>query len=102
MLNKSDQACTNLSSDAEFFRYELDQFGLVEENSLQYEVEINQNTHINAGLGIRSSHLISERIACFLAKNEPMRDSLKKMSDSLIRSFLVSDLSNSLKITHFL
>ena len=29
-------------------------------------------------------------------------DSLKKMSDSLIRSFLVSDLSNSLTIAHFL
>ena len=49
MLNKSDQACTNLSSDAEFFRYELDQFGLVEENSLQYEVEINQKEFQRGG-----------------------------------------------------
>ena len=62
MLNKSDQTCTNLSSDAEFFRYELDQFGLVEENSLQYEVEINQNTHINAGLGIRSFDFPANRL----------------------------------------
>ena len=62
MLNKSDQTCTNLSSDAEFFRYELDQLGLVEENSLQYEVEINQNTHINAGLGIRSFDFRANRL----------------------------------------
>ena len=37
-----------------------------------------------------------EQITCFLPKNERMSDLLKKMSDSLIRSFLVSDLSNSL------
>ena len=52
------------------------------------------------GLGIRSS--VSEQIARFLPKNEQMSDSLKKMSDSLIRSFLVSDLSNLLTIAHFL
>ena len=34
------------------------------------------------------AHLISERIARFLPKNEQMRDLLKKMSDSLIPSFL--------------
>ena len=43
----------------------------------------------------------SERIACFLRKNEQMSDSLKKMSNSLIRSFLVSDLSKSLMVAHF-
>ena len=48
------------------------------------------------------AHRISERIACFLPKNERMSDSLKKMSHSLIRSFLVSDLSESLTIVHFL
>ena len=37
-----------------------------------------------------------------LRGNERMSDSLKKMSDSLIRSFLVSDLSQSLTIAHFL
>ena len=47
------------------------------------------------------------RIARFLSKNEPMRDLLKKMSDSLLRSFLVSEMSDSLisserpeRITH--
>ena len=45
--------------------------------------------------------VISERIARFLSKNEPMSDSLKKMRDSLIRLFLVSDLSDSLTIAHF-
>ena len=48
------------------------------------------------------AHLISERIARFLSKNEQMSNSLIKMSDSLIRSFLVSDLSDLLTIAHFL
>ena len=52
--------------------------------------------------GWEFAHLISERIARFMSKNERMSDLLKKMSDSLIRSFLVSDLSNSLTIAHFL
>ena len=43
----------------------------------------------------------SERIARFLPKNEQMSDSLKKTSDSLICSFLVSNLSDSLTIAHF-
>ena len=38
----------------------------------------------------------------FFVQNERMSDSLKKISDSLIRSFLVSDLSDSLTIAHFL
>ena len=46
-----------------------------------------------AGLGIRS--WFSERITLFLSKNE-------RMSNSLIRSYLVSDLSDSLTIAHFL
>ena len=48
------------------------------------------------------AHLIPEQIAIFLSKNERMSDSLKWMSDSLICSFLVSDLSDSLTIAHFL
>ena len=36
----------------------------------------------------------------FLPKNEQMSYSLKKISDSLIRSFLVSDLSDLLTVTH--
>ena len=54
-------------------------------------------TGIPSGLGIRS-----ERIARFLSKNERMSDILKKMSDSLIGSFLLSDLSDLLTIAHFL
>ena len=46
--------------------------------------------------GWEFAHLISERIARFLYKNEQMSDSLKKMSDSLLRSFLVSKMSDSL------
>ena len=36
----------------------------------------------------------SEQIARFLHKNEQMSDSLKKTSHLLIRSYLVSDLSD--------
>ena len=53
--------------------------------------------------GWEFAHLISEQIARFLSKNERMSDSLKKMSDSLkkmsdalIRSFFVSEMSDSL------
>ena len=35
------------------------------------------------------AHRFSERIARFLLKNEEMSKSLKKMSNSLVRSFLV-------------
>ena len=60
-----------------------------------------------SGLGIRSSVFRANRL--FFAKNERMIDSLKKKSDSLIfgeqpkrfahgRSFLVSDLSESLTL----
>ena len=40
----------------------------------------------------------SERIACFLPKNERMS---KKISNSLIRSFHQSDLSKSLMVIYF-
>ena len=46
--------------------------------------------------GWEFAHFISERIFCFLSKNERTSDSLKKMGDSLIHSFLVSEMSNSL------
>ena len=44
--------------------------------------------------GWEFAHRFSERIARFLPKNEQMSDFLKKTSDSLIRSFLVSDLNH--------
>ena len=52
--------------------------------------------------GWEFTNRFSERIARFFPKNERMSDSLKKMSDSLICSFLVSDLSDLLTIAHFL
>ena len=52
-----------------------------------------------AGLGICSC--FSERIACFLRKNEQMSDLLKKTSDLLIRIFLVRDQSESLTVSQF-
>ena len=51
--------------------------------------------------GWEFAHWLSERIACFLQKNEQMSDSLKKTSDLLIRSFLVSNLSNLLMVANF-
>ena len=52
--------------------------------------------------GWEFAHRFSERIAHLLPKNERMSYSLKKISDSLIRSFLVNNLSNSLTLAHFL
>ena len=52
-----------------------------------------------SGLGIRSSVFWANRL--FLPKNKQMCDSLKKTSDSLIRSFLVNDLSDLHTIAHF-
>ena len=52
--------------------------------------------------GWEFAHQFSEQIAYFMPKNERMSDLLKKMSDSLIRSFLVSNLSDLLTIAHFL
>ena len=53
--------------------------------------------HGFSGLGIPSSVFRANR--SFLPKNEQIA---KKMRDSLICSFLVSDLSDSLTIAHFL
>ena len=62
-----------------------------------YERHIfQQNNVITQIQGWEFTHRFSERIARFLPKNERVRDSRNKMSDSLIRSFLVSDLSNLL------
>ena len=58
--------------------------------------------HMTIYQGWEFAHWISKRIALFLPKNERMSDLLKAMSDSLIRSFLMSDLSDSLMIAHFL
>ena len=52
------------------------------------------------GLGIRSSVFWANR--SFFRKNERMRDLLKKVSNLLIRSFFVSDLSDLLMVAHFL
>ena len=52
--------------------------------------------------GWEFAHRFFEQITRFLPKNERMSDSLNKMSDSLICSFLVSDLSDSLTIAHLL
>ena len=52
--------------------------------------------------GWEFAHQFSERIAHCLPKNEQMSYSLKKTSDSLICSFLMSDLRDSLTIAHFL
>ena len=52
-----------------------------------------------AGLGICSS--VFRANCSWFAKNERMRDSLKKISNELIRSLLVSDLSDSLMVAHF-
>ena len=66
---------------------------------LSHLSELSDNTHQQ---GWEFAHWFSERIARFLFKNEQMSDSLKNVSDSLIRPFLVSDLSDLLTITHFL
>ena len=51
--------------------------------------------------GWEFAHRFSQQIANFLPKNERMSDFLKQTSDSLIRSFLVSNQSDSLTIAHF-
>ena len=61
-------------------------------------IQIFFSVHVNEFNMGRAGNLLilSERIACFLRKNERMSDSLKKTSNLLIRSFLVSDLSHLL------
>ena len=55
-------------------------------------------------MGWEFAHRFSEQIALFFAKklanNEQISNSLKKVSDLLICSFLVSDLSDSLMFAH--
>ena len=68
-------------------------YGLFTSFFLSYTVVPTRTGSITQGWEF--TQLISERIAGFLSKNE-------QMSDSLIRSFLVSDLSDSLTIAHFL
>ena len=65
------------------------------------EICTRHNFSIKENQGWEFAHWFSGRIARFLPKNERMSDSLKKMSDSLICSFLVSDLSESLMVAHF-
>ena len=78
-------------------------------NPAKYNDKSSMNTNLMVASlftriyqGWEFAHLISERIARLLSKNERMSHLLKKMRDSLIRSFLVSDLSDSLTIAHFL
>ena len=51
--------------------------------------------------GWEFTHRFSERSGPFLGKNKRMSDSLKKTSNLLIHSFLVSDLSKLLMVAHF-
>ena len=55
---------------------------------------------MGAGLGIRSFDFQMNR--SFFVQKLTNERFAKKMSDSFIRSFLVSDLSDSLTIAHFL
>ena len=65
--------------------------------------QLNRSSYRDGFLqGCEFAHRFSERIARFLPKNERMSNLLKEMSVSLIRSFLVSDLSDFLTIAHFL
>ena len=64
--------------------------------------EIKKENSMYDYQGWEFAHRISERIARFLPKNERMSDSIKTMSDSIIHSFLLSDLSDLLTIAHFL
>ena len=72
-----------------------------------YCLTAQQYLNLGKKQGWEFAHRFSERIARFLRNNEQMSDSLKKTSDllkqtsdSLIRSCLVSDLSNSLMVAH--
>ena len=80
-------------------------FSLIK-NYKNKRISINSCESFNVKLcflqGWEFAYLISEWITRFLSKNEQMSYSLKKMSDSLIRSLLVSYLSDSLTIAHFL
>ena len=61
--------------------------------------QLNRSSYRDGFLqGWEFAHRFSERIARFLPKNKQMSDSRQKTRDSLICSFLVSDLSDLLKI----
>ena len=63
-----------------------------------FEVK-KKNSHTICRVGNWLIGFLSESLV--KKKNKRMSNSLKKTNDSLIRSFLVSDLSNSLMVTHF-
>ena len=87
-------------------------------NLSKLEVKLHRNVSISLKhLNVRDSYKhisqecnqgwkfaprFSEQIARFLQKNEHMSNLLKKQtSNSLIRSFFVSDLSDLLMVAHF-
>ena len=78
-----------LSKDIHCYGFTLHDLGVLSCKSYTYYKQ-----------GWEFAHRFSERIARFLRKNERMSDSLKKTSNSLISSFLVSDLSKSLMVAH--
>ena len=77
-------------------------YTLMSFKGLQMQIKNTTEAYFHFSQGWEFAHRFSERIACFLREYERMSDLLKKTSNSLIRSFLVSDLSDSLMIAHFL
>ena len=75
-------------------------FEKVHENSYFVSLLQKQRTICQAGLGIRSIDFQANRL--FFIKKWGNERFAQKMSDSLIPSFLLSNLGNSLTITHFL
>ena len=63
-------------------------------------INVNVNNNYLSGLGICSS--VFRANCSFFAQKWANEQFAQKMSDSLIRSFLLSDLSDLLMITHFL
>ena len=57
---------------------------------------LDTHSKISKSQGWEFAHRFSKRITRFLPKNKWMTDLLKKTSDLLIPSFLVSNLSDSL------
>ena len=62
---------------------------------------MSQAIYLESQQGWEFAQRFSEQITHFLGKNEQMSDSLKKTSNSLIRSYKMSDLSNSLMLLIF-
>ena len=67
----------------------------------RYGSRIPTSFRITFSQGWEFAYWFSVQISRFLRKNERMSDSLKKTSDLHIHSFLVSNLSNWLMVTHF-